>query len=109
MIVSLAVIIFVLGYLAISLAYFLRVDKSAVALLIGGVLWALIAATLSHDAIGSALAEAGSEIFSIIVFLLGAMTLVEILAHYRIFDLIRTRLFALHVSDRAQLLVTCLK
>ena len=102
MVVSLAVLIFVLGYLVISLAYFLRVDKSAVALLIGGVLWVLIAATLPHDAIGSALAEAGSDIFSIIVFLLGAMTLVEILTHYRIFDLIRVRLFALHVSDRAQ-------
>ena len=102
MIVSLAVIIFVLGYLAISLAYFLRVDKSAVALLVGGVLWAIIAATQPHGEVGSALIETGSEIFSIIVFLLGAMTLVEILTHYRIFDLIRTRLFALHVSDRVQ-------
>lgn len=100
-----AATIFLIGYLLISLEYFFRIDKSATALLTGGALWALIAAMQERGEFASAIAHAGGDIFSIVVFLLGAMTLVEVLAHYRIFDAIRARLFALHVSDHRQFLI----
>lgn len=94
-------LLFAAGYILMSLEYFLHIDKSALALLLAVVLWLLIALTEPDFSVDT-IATLNSDSFSIIVFLLASMTLVEVLAHYRFFDLIRVKLFALRLSDRAE-------
>lgn len=99
--------IFVFGYFLITLEQKFGTHKSAIALTMGGVLWLLAAVHLKGDeeALDHALVHAGSEIFSIVAFLLAAMALIEILVHYRLFDLIRAKLITLKVHDRQQFLI----
>ena len=77
-----AIIIFVLGYLLITLEHKFHTNKSAIALALAAILW-IIASFASHDVehLRHLIAEAGTEVFNIVVFLLAAMTLVEILTH----------------------------
>lgn len=99
--------LFCLGYLLITLEQRFSTHKSAVALTLGGVLWLLAAVHLrghEHD-LEHALSHAGTDIFSIVAFLLAALALIEILVHYRLFDLIRAKLIKLNVNDRQQFLV----
>lgn len=101
MVTALGGIVFGLGYLAIAFEHKLFLNKSALALLVGTVLWAIIA--LSQGAEGLMhLTEASGEIFSIVAFLLAAMALVEVLVHYKFFDVIRGKLFALKLPERKQ-------
>ena len=79
---TLIVIVFVVGYLAIALEHPIRIDKSASALLIGVLTWTLL--ILDHGAHGGTnvlheLEVHLSEIAAIVVFLLGAMTIVELI------------------------------
>jgi Na+/H+ antiporter NhaD/arsenite permease-like protein len=99
--------LFGFGYLLITLEQKFSTHKSAIALTMGGILWLLAAVKLKgHDEeLDYALVHAGSEIFSIVAFLLAAMALIEILVHYRLFDLIRDRLIRMKVRDREQFLV----
>lgn len=102
----LGTIIFLLAYLYIALEHKLKTHKSGIALAFGGILWILVAASgVSPKILAHEISETGAEIFSLIVFLLSAMTLVEILVHYRFFDLIRIKLFKLGLSDRQQFVV----
>lgn len=99
--------LFCLGYLLITLEQKFSTHKSAIALTLGGVLWLLAAVHLRGDehSLEHALSHAGTEIFSIVAFLLAALALIEILVHYRLFDLIRAKLITLNVNDRQQFLV----
>jgi len=99
--------LFGIGYLLISLEQKLSAHKSAIALTLGGILWLLAAFYLKGDehALDHALTHTGSEIFSIVAFLLAALALIEILVHYRLFDLIRGKLIKLNVGDRQQFLI----
>lgn len=107
MIKILSIIIFLAGYIAISQEYFLKISKTSVSLIIGVVLWFLVILSGNNN-IGLALSEAGSEIFSLVIFLLSAMTLVEILTHYGLFDYIYTHLVKLHLEDKAQYFIITL-
>jgi Na+/H+ antiporter NhaD/arsenite permease-like protein len=102
--------IFVLGYALITLEQKFGTHKSAIALMMGGVLWILAALQLQHhpDEVKELIGHAGSEIFGIVAFLLGAMALIEVLVHYRLFDLIRARLLAFNFDDKKQFLVLAL-
>lgn len=98
---------FGIGYVLITLEQKFNTHKSAIALTLGAVLWLLAAAQLMHDreALSHALSHAGAEIFNIVAFLLAALALIEILVHYKFFDLIRAKLIALNVGDRQQFLL----
>lgn len=98
---------FGLGYLLITLEQKFNTHKSAIALTLGAVLWLLAAVYLLHDkdALHHALSHAGAEIFNIVAFLLAALALIEILVHYKFFDLIRAKLIALNVGDKQQFLL----
>lgn len=98
---------FGLGYLLITLEQKFNTHKSAIALTLGAVLWLLAAVHLMHDkeALHHALSHAGAEIFNIVAFLLAALALIEILVHYKFFDLIRSKLIVLNVGDKQQFLV----
>lgn len=98
-------IIFVIGYIGIATEHKLGASKSAIALATGGILW-LIAAVASHDHHArESIVHAGGEIFEIVVFLLAAMSLVEILVHYKFFDVIRGKLYKLGLNDQKQFLI----
>ena len=90
---GLIVLIFIVGYAAIVLEHKLSINKSASALLTGVLCWAVVALvstnieeTLHH------LNEHLSEIASILFFLMGAMTIVELIATYGGFELITDRI-----------------
>jgi Na+/H+ antiporter NhaD/arsenite permease-like protein len=102
-----AACLFGLGYLLITLEQKFSTHKTAIALTLGGILWLLAAVKLHghEDKLEHALGHAGAEIFGIVAFLLGAMALIEILVHYRLFDLIRAKLIRMKVTDRQQFLV----
>ncbi len=96
-------LIFILGYILISLEHKIKISKSAIALVVGSFLWVLV--SLSGKDFSQELELAGSEIFGIVIFLLSAMSLVEILLHYKFFDILRGKLFRLGLSEKKQFTV----
>ncbi len=98
--------IFALGYVLITIEHYVKVNKSITATALAATLWAGIAFMgFDHHAIEAALHMLSAETFSLIVFLLSAMILVEILIHYRFFDWLRIKLFSFHLHDKAQLIL----
>jgi len=104
MITILSITIFLLGYIAISQEHFLKISKTSISLILAVILWWLVAMGGVNN-IGVALAESAGEIFSLVIFLLSAMTLVEILTHYGFFDYIYIKLLKLKLGDKAQFFV----
>lgn len=97
---------FIIGYIIITLEHHWRVNKSITATALAAILWGGIALSgADHDLLESAIHAISGETFSLVVFLLAAMTLVEVLVHYRFFDWLRARLFALGLKDSAQLVL----
>jgi Na+/H+ antiporter NhaD/arsenite permease-like protein len=93
-------LIFIIGYVFIALEHKSHINKSGVALVVGALLW-LVVAIVGHDKheISVAMIENGGEIFSIVVFLLSAMTIVELLVHFQFFDWIREQLMKREISQ----------
>ena len=104
MISFLSVIIFLLGYIAISQEHLTRVSKTSVSLILAAVLWFLVSIG-GFTGIGPALSESGGEIFGLVIFLLSAMTLVEILTHYGLFNYIYQKLVELNLDDKGQFFI----
>lgn len=101
MITIISVIIFLIGYIAISLEQYSKISKTSISLLIGVTIWIL--AFIGNQAhIAASLGESAQEIFGLVIFLLSAMTIVEILTHYGLFDLIYNKLIHLRINDKAQ-------
>lgn len=98
-----AVVIFVLGYIGITAEHKLDINKSGWALFAGGALWVIVALA-NPSIVEEHLVHTGSEIFSITMFLLAAMSLVEILLHTGFFDYLRTKILAKKMSNKGQLL-----
>lgn len=101
---AIAAFIFALGFILIALEHELGSHRSAIALLLGCTLWLLVAIHLASSPVQleHALESAGAEIFGVVVFCLAAMALVEILAHYGFFDMIKTQLLRFKVGPRKQ-------
>lgn len=73
------VIIFVIAYAAIALEHPLKVNKSASALIGAGLLWTLYAlSTGDHHLVNEQLGESLMGTAQIVFFLMGAMTIVEV-------------------------------
>ena len=98
-----SIIIFLSGYFIISQEHTLLINKTSVSLIIGVFMWLLI--FFSGDNPGMVLPEYGSEIFELIIFLLSAMTLVEILTHFGLFDFIYTKLVSFNLKDKTQFFI----
>ena len=107
MYIFLAGLVFVVGYAGIALEHRVKLSKSAIALFMGAVLW-LIVAVAGIPTIEEDIFRTGSDIFSIVVFLLAAMSLIEILVHYKFFDLLRGKLFQMHLDEQKQFLLIAL-
>lgn len=98
--------IFILGYIFITLEHKFHTHKSAIALALASVLWIIVAFSgISKAELNLQVAEAGTEVFGIIMFLLAAMTLVEILVHYNFFDIIRNRLASMGFDNQRLFIV----
>lgn len=101
MVPIIAAAIFVLGYVGILLEHPIHINKSGFALFTGAVLWILVALT-DPGHLNEHLLTTGADIFNITVFLLAAMALVEILIHYRLFDIIKSKLVAFKLEEKSQ-------
>jgi Na+/H+ antiporter NhaD/arsenite permease-like protein len=99
----LMVFIFVLGYLAIAFEHSLKIDKAAVALLIGVLCWTILitsgyvifpdlTAEASHSFVEHRLMEHLGDIAGILFFLLGAMTIVELIDAHEGFSVITDKI-----------------
>lgn len=119
------IIIFIIGYLSITLEHPLKLDKTVPSLLMAAVMWALLSIGFNNgwfsiiDSHGHVFnmtkgtAEANHEGFienlmhhfgktsEILIFLIGAMTIVEIIDLHRGFDVIKSRI---NTSNKVRLL-----
>jgi Na+/H+ antiporter NhaD/arsenite permease-like protein len=88
------IVIFIIGYLAIALEHPIKINKTASALLTGVVCWTLYALYYHENIghIGEQLKEHLGEISAILFFLMGAMTIVELVDAYQGFRLITDRI-----------------
>ncbi|MBY0435954.1 MAG: sodium:proton antiporter NhaD [Cyclobacteriaceae bacterium] len=87
------ILIFVVGYLAIALEHPIKINKTASALLTGVLCWTIYAmSSQDNEQVGHQLGEHLSQIASILFFLLGAMTIVELVDAYQGFSLITDRI-----------------
>ncbi len=103
MAVFLIVITFVLGYISIAFEHPLKVNKAASALITGVLCWTIyILQAESKDTVSSELLHHLGETGSILFFLLGAMTIVEIIDSHNGFDIITQKIRA---SSKASLLL----
>ncbi len=90
----LIVAVFILGYLAIILEHSFKVNKTAVALFIAVILWSIYLIT-STQPVHTDLYSLGhhvSEVAQIIFFLMGAMTLVELIDSHGGFKFVTERI-----------------
>jgi NhaD family Na+/H+ antiporter len=85
--------VFVVTYLAIAFEHPLKLNKSASALLGAGVLWTLLTLS-SNDAhlVGEQLSETLVSTAQIVFFLMGAMTIVEVVDAHQGFDVVTSRI-----------------
>ena len=93
MITTIMIIVFVLGYMAIALEHPIKVDKAASALLIGGICWALYAFSgVDAHHMNEHLSHHLVDIAEILFFLLGAMTIVELIDAHEGFSIITDKI-----------------
>lgn len=87
------ILIFVLVYVAIALEHPLKINKSASALLGAGLLWTIyaVSSTDSH-LVGEQLNESLMGTAQIVFFLMGAMTIVEVVDAHNGFEVITSRI-----------------
>jgi Na+/H+ antiporter NhaD/arsenite permease-like protein len=98
--------IFIIGYIAITLEHSIKVNKAASAILTGVICWVVIAysSKKSPETIPTAIDELPhhlSDISAILFFLLGAMTIVELIDAHDGFEVITKRI---HTTSKRTLL-----
>ncbi len=86
-------IAFIIGYLAIIFEYYIKVNKTASALLMAVITWVILFSDQSNVITLSVLDEHVGNASQIIFFLLGAMTLVELIDTHRGFKVITDVIF----------------
>ena len=91
--ISTVVVVFIVTYAAIALEHPLKINKSASALLGAGVLWTVYSAFGGdHELIGNQLDESVTTTAKIVFFLIGAMTIVEVIDAHNGFEVITSRI-----------------
>ncbi|MBK5276150.1 MAG: sodium:proton antiporter NhaD [Desulfuromonadales bacterium] len=90
---TILVIIFIIAYAAIALEHPIGINKSASALLGAGLLWTVYAlSTGDHALVGHQLNESLASTAQIVFFLMGAMTIVEVVDAHNGFEVITSRI-----------------
>jgi Na+/H+ antiporter NhaD/arsenite permease-like protein len=97
---TLLIVIFVLVYAAIALEHPIKVSKSATALVGAGLLWTIYAlATADAHLVGEQLNESLMGTAQIVFFLMGAMTIVEVVDAHNGFEVITSRIKTARLSS----------
>jgi len=87
------IVVFILGYTAIAFEHPIKVDKAASALIIGGLGWALFAFSgVDHHTLTHEIQHHIVDIAEILFFLLGAMTIVELVDAHEGFSIITDKI-----------------
>lgn len=94
-------IVFVIGYLVIALEHPLRIDKASAALGTGVLCWTIYALWGGREHASEQLAESFGEISGILFFLMGAMTIVELVDAFEGFSPITSRV---QITSRLRLM-----
>lgn len=90
---ALIIAIFVIGYVAIAMEHPLRLNKAASALITGVLCWTVyIVGSTEHEKVTEELIVHLGDIASILFFLLGAMTIVELIDSHNGFDILTQRI-----------------
>lgn len=99
--VTLITIIFILGYAAIAMEHSIRINKAATALITGVLCWTVFA-LFSSDQHSPAhlLTDNLGEVAGILFFLMGAMTIVELIDAHDGFEVITSRI---HTTSKRKL------
>jgi len=93
------VVVFVLVYAAIALEHPVKVNKSASALIGAGLLWTIYAVTSTDPhQVGTELNESLISTAQIVFFLMGAMTVVEVVDAHNGFEVITSRIKTTRLS-----------
>lgn len=94
------IVLFANCILAIAFEHSHTVNKSWIAILTGSVMWIVLAFGENPETLNEAISEGTQEIFGLIIFLMGAMTIVEMMAHFGFFDWIESKIMQLKISNR---------
>ena len=89
---QLIVLIFILGYLAIAFEHPLKINKTGAALFMGLLLWTVYRIGFPHQPVAEELAHHIEAISEILFFLMGAMTIVELIDAHDGFNAITNRI-----------------
>lgn len=93
-------ILFILAYAAIALEHPININKSASALVGAGVLWTVYALNMGdHELVGHQLNETVAATAQIVFFLIGAMTIVEVIDAHNGFEVITSRIKTTKLSS----------
>ena len=95
----LLLVIFISAFLAIALEHITKVNKSWVALFAGSIMWGIVAFGKTPESMHVAIGHTSAEIFELIIFLMGAMTIVEMLGHFRFFTWLEIKLQSAHIKN----------
>jgi Na+/H+ antiporter NhaD/arsenite permease-like protein len=100
---TIIILVFILGYLAIALEHPLKLNKAASALITGVLCWTIyMLQSNSSEKVSEELLHHMGDISSILFFLLGAMTVVELIDSHNGFDIITEKI---NTTSKARLLV----
>ncbi len=90
---GLIISIFIVGYIAIAFEHVIKINKAAIALVTGVLCWTVyILLSPEKQIVSEELTHHLGELSGILFFLLGAMTIVELIDAHDGFDLITTRI-----------------
>ena len=93
------IVIFIIAYAAIALEHPLKVNKSATALIGAGLLWTIYAVAVGDTPkVSAQLGESLMGTAQIVFFLMGAMTIVEVVDAHNGFDVITSRIKTTQLS-----------
>lgn len=96
------ILVFICGYAAIALEHSIRINKAAVALITGVLCWTIhIIEVQNKGVVTSELASHLGDISQVLFFLLGAMTIVELIDAHDGFEIITQRITT---KDKGRLL-----
>ena len=90
------IMIFALGYMCIALEHRIKIDKAATALFMFGAIWSIYAAYSGDTNSGTKLIEHLGSTCETLIFLIGAMTIVDLIDTHGGFGIITDRITSRH-------------
>ena len=104
---TIIIVTFLLGYISITFENKIHIDKAASALLTGVICWTIYILNIEEfKIVNDILLIKMGEISSILFFLLGAMTIVELIDSHKGFDIIKSKITTTSFSKLLILIAT---